>query len=127
MYRVGQKVYVLSGFRENASEDFFIETRKVVKTGKYVTIAVSEEDKDSTSKTRRFIPSAKGDYVDGYSTEDQIRLPRSYESYSVRFEDGKTHLVFTSREDAEAYFYNFSGSVLYTYADPVDFPPQRYR
>ena len=127
-HKVGDKVYVVCGVEANphacTPERYYIQTRKVLKIGRYVTLGL---DGFSPSQTERFIPST--DPFDFYSIFYGQGSGKSYigKEHSVTFGIGQiTHAVFKTREEAERFLYDINGNLMYTYVDPVSYPGKKY-
>ncbi len=124
-YNVGDIVYVVSG-GTNTSEyavnyNYFVEARKVFKIGQYVTIGVDEK----YTYNDRFVPT-DNPLCDGYSLVEGQKKNKSsnYHKYHCSFgEKEYTHVVFKTRDAAEKFLYDVTGSMLYTYCNPFEYTP----
>lgn len=126
-YQKGEIVYTVSGIysRENAGrlnqyETIYIEARKVLKVGKYVTIGLDPQ----YTFNHRFI-SSDNECCDSYRlAQGQVKSKKSYEWHLLHFGSKEaTHVVFKTREAAEQFVYDlYPDGIVYVYCDPFRFP-----
>ena len=121
-YKIGEKIYVVSGFYEGIhipqNERFYIEAKLVLKIGKYITIGLDEK----YTFNERLIPS-NNTLCDSYSISKDQKKNKNLNNYLVFNDNNITHMVFKTRKSAEQFLYDICpNGFFYTFCDPIDYP-----
>ena len=108
-YVVGEKLYLVgSCYVAGRGQEYSIETKEVLRVGnKYATLGLHGVNPDSNCNYRIDLAEAP---EQAYSTKHH------------GFNKDIAFSVFRTREAAEKYIYDQSGSMYYTFADPIGYP-----